>query len=169
MALFLLSGVPTYSQSFSERIGIDSLFGISPSTDDFVIQVVLGELFEEELNKLAEQKGDDKTKAFAAEILKDHRQTSIQIRTLVKGGAVKAPYPTALDGVRRAELERLQTLTGLEFNNQFENIQTKIHEQAMSLFERYGNDGNHPDLKLFAHKHLTHLREHWRLVKSLKR
>ena len=42
------------------------LLGISPSTDDFIREVALGELFEMELNKAAVTKGNAKTKAFAA-------------------------------------------------------------------------------------------------------
>lgn len=165
--LILCLSIPADAQSLSERTGLNWLLGISPSTEDFIREVVLGELFETELNKAAETKGNAKTKAFAAAMLKEHRQTSAQLKALVQSGSVKVFYPTALDTVRAEQLGKLQSLSGAEFDEEFERLQTEIHQHAISLFERYGGGGDHPDLKSFAYRHLPHLREHWRQVKAL--
>jgi putative membrane protein len=158
---------PSLAQSFPERSGINSFLGLSPSTEDFLNQAVLAEMFEIELSKLADRKGSEKTKVFAAAMLKDHKETSAQLKALVQGGMVKFSYPTALDSGRHAQLGRLQGLSGTDFDKGFEDIQTELHERTIDLFERYGSGGDHPDLKRFAFKHLPHLREHWRLAKSL--
>lgn len=167
-ALILMLSIPAHAQSFSERSGINSFFGISPSTQDFVTQVVQAEMFEIELSKLAEEKGNPKTKLFAAQMLKDHRQTSAQLRAMVQGGAVKVSYPTALSNTDQAQLDRLKKLSGPEFDVRFEAVQAGLHNNAIELFERYGSGGDHPDLKLFAYRHLPHLREHWRLARALR-
>lgn len=167
-AVLLVVATSAHGQSLFERAGVNALFGISPSTQDFVTQVVVSEMFEIELSKLAEQRGNEKTKLFASQLLKDHKQTSAQLKALVRGGAVKVSYPTALDSARQMQLDKLKTLDGPEFDKQFEAVQTALHEETISLFERYGSDGDHPDLKIFSYKHLPHLREHWRLAKELK-
>jgi putative membrane protein len=156
-------------QSFSERMGINSFLGISPSTQDFVNRVTLNEMFGQELARLADERGGEKIKAFAGQILKDHKATSAHMRTLVQSGSVKVSLPTELTEVHLKELARLKNLRAAEFDKEFEWLQAELHEDAISLFERYGVGGEHPDLKRFAFRHLPDLREHWRLAKNLRR
>jgi putative membrane protein len=163
----LFFGVPAHAQSLPERTGLNWLLGIAPSTEDFIRQVVLLEMFEMELNKAAESKGNEKTKAFASAMLAEHRRSSARLKALVRTGSVRVAYPTMLDGPRMSQLEKLQSLSGAEFDAEFEKLQIEVHEQAVTLFERYGSNGDHPDLKIFAYDHLPHLREHWRQIRSL--
>lgn len=157
-AILLVLTVSARGDSFLERSGINSFLGNSPSTQDFVTWVVVGEMFEIELAKLAEQGAGEKTKLFAAELLKDHQHTSLQLKALVQGGSVKVLYPTVLDNDRQKLLKDMKALSGAEFDDRFESLQTDLHEETISLFERYGSDGQHPDLKIFAYKYLPHLR-----------
>ena len=107
-AVLLVVATSAHGQSLFERAGVNALFGISPSTQDFVTQVVVSEMFEIELSKLAEQRGNEKMKLFASQLLKDHKQTSAQLKALVRGGAVKVSYPTALDSARQMQLDKLK-------------------------------------------------------------
>ena len=164
----LLLSTPASAQSLSERWGLNSLLGISPSAQDFVNQVALNEMLELELSTLAEQRGGEKIRKFSATMLEDHKQTSFQLKALVRGGSVKVSFPAVLDRTREAALDKVKELSGPDFDREFENIQIQIHESTVSLFERYGGDGDHPDLKSFAIRHLPHLQEHWRLARDLK-
>jgi putative membrane protein len=157
------------SQSFSERMGINSFLGISPSAQDFVSQVTLNEMFELELARLANERGGEKIKAFADQILKDHKETSAHMRALVQGGRVKVSLPTAVPEECQKELARLTGLAGVDFDKEFESVQARLHKDAISIFERYGSGGDHPDLKQFAYRYLPHLQEHWRLAQNLTR
>ena len=168
-ACSLFIAAPASAQSVWERLGLDSVLGISPSTQDFVNEVAMNEMLEMELSKLAEERGNAKTKEFAAILLKDHRETSTHLKGLVQSGRVRVSFPAALDSARLAKLDKIKSLNGEEFDKAFEDIQVGIHNEAVSLFERYGNGGDHPDLKAFAFKHLPHLREHWRLARDLKK
>ena len=167
----LLAGLPAAAlgQSLPERTGINSLFGISPSTQDFVSQVTLNEMFGQELARLADERGGEKIRAFAGQILKDHKETSAHMRALVQGGSVRVSLPDGLTEAQSKELARLRGLGPAEFDQEFEELQEGLHKEAISLFERYGARGEHPDLKRFAFRHLPDLREHWRLAKNLSR
>ena len=90
-------GIPAHAQSLPERTGFDWLLGISPSTNDFIREVALGELFEIGCR----DQRQCKTKAFAAAMLKEHRQTTAQLKALVQSGRIKVTYPTALDDAAR--------------------------------------------------------------------
>lgn len=169
VACSLVLFTPATAQSVSERFGINAVLGISPSTQDFVNEVALNEMFETEMSKLAEERGEARTKEFAARMLKDHRETSGQLKALVQSGHVRVSFPGALDTVRQAKLDKLKSLQGAEFDRLFEEMQISIHNDSVSLFERYGSGGDHPDLKVFAFRHLPHLQEHWRLARDLKK
>ena len=122
-------------------------------------------MFGQELARLADERGGEKIKAFAGQILKDHKATSAHMRALVQSGSVKVSLPTELTEVHLKELARLKNLRAAEFDKEFEWLQAELHEDAISLFERYGVGGEHPDLKRFAFRHLPDLREHWQLRK----
>ncbi len=171
LTAILVAGFPAavLSQSLSERMGINSFLGLSPSTQDFVSQVTLNEMFEMELGRLANERGSEKIKAFAEQVLKDHKETSAHMKVLVQGGRVKVSLPTALSEAHLKEVARLKNLGAPEFDREFEALQASLHKEAISLFERYGSGGDHPDLKQFAYRHLPHLQEHWRLAQNLTR
>ena len=154
------------AQSFFERVGINSFLGISPSTQNFVAQVAQSEIFQIEISKLAQQRGRGTTKQFAEKMLEEHRVTSSQLKALVDGGSVRVALPIALNSFYQAKLDKLKTLHDADFEKEFEQAQVDLHKEILSLFERYGSGGSHPDLKIFAYKHLQHILEHWRLARA---
>ena len=155
------------AQSFFERTGINSFFGISPSTQDFVTQVAQSEIFQIEISKLANQRSRGATKQFAEKMLEEHRVTSSQLKALVDSGNVRVTLPTSLSRTYQSKLDSLKALRDVDFEKEFDQAQIDLHAKIISLFERYGSGGSHPDLKIFAYRHLQHILEHWRLVKSL--
>jgi putative membrane protein len=70
--LCIFLSAPVLAQSIAEKTGVNSLVGISPSTQDFVKEAALSDMFEIQSSKLAEQKQvDPATKAFAEHMVKD--------------------------------------------------------------------------------------------------
>jgi putative membrane protein len=156
------------SQSLSERTGINTFFGISPSTQDFISQVALGEMFQAEIGKLAQLRESRARQQFVEKMLEEHRATSSQLRALVDGGSIRVTRPAGLDSAFQARLDRLKVLRGVEFEKEFDQAQIDLHKDIISVFERYGSGGSHPDLKSFAYRHLPHIVQHWRLAKASK-
>jgi predicted outer membrane protein len=56
---------PVVAQSVPEKTGVNSTLGISPSTQDFVIEAANSNMLEIESSKLVAARGDAKDKAFA--------------------------------------------------------------------------------------------------------
>lgn len=164
----LLVSTPACAQSLPEKWGLNSLFGISPSTQDFVNQVFLNDMIEIELSTLAEQKGGENIRKFAAVMREMHKETSSQLRGLIRSGSVRVSFPAVLDEVRQSAVDKIKKLNGADFDREFGNLQVEIHDATVSLFERYSGDGDHPDLKFFAVRHLPHMQEHWRWARDLK-
>jgi putative membrane protein len=168
-ALALGLAAPAYAQSVPERTGINSTLGISPTTQDFVAQAAMSDMLEIESSKLAQERADDKSKQFAAKMVKDHTETSTELKSLVQGGKVKATLPAGMDKSHQDKLDKLKGLNGADFDKQYDDMQVSAHKDAVSLFERYGKSGDNADLKAFASKTLPHLQEHLKMAEDLKK
>jgi putative membrane protein len=160
---------PMLAQSLGEKSGINTIIGVAPKTQDFVTIAAVSDMFEIESSKLATQRGDASSKAFATKMIADHTQTSNELKSLVSSGQDKAELPTEMDSTHRSKLERLQGLNGAAFDAQYDSDQLSAHKDAVSLFERYAKGGEDASLKAFAAKTLPHLQEHLKMAEDLGR
>lgn len=144
---------------------------IAPKTEDFVTLAAQSDMLEIQSSKLALQKSDsEKTKTFAQKMIDDHTKTSTELKDLVSSGKVKvSPPPASLDKTHEAKLDKLTKLQGKDFTKQYDDMQVSAHKDAVSLFERYGKDGDNPELKAFASKTLPKLQEHLKMAQDLEK
>jgi len=77
--------------------------------------------------------------------------------------------PTNLDQAHRAMLNRLQQLNGCAFEKQFTQDQIAAHQQAISLFKDYAQNGSDQELKTWAHKTIPELEQHLQLADNLQK
>ena len=140
----------------------------APTAQEFVMKVAMSDMTEIQMSELALGKQPDTdTKPFAERMVKDHQQTSKELKSLVDSGKVKATLPIALDGEHQKEVDELKSKTGKDFDKAYDQAQLKAHEQAVMLFEAYAGSGDNPDLKAWAAKTLPHLQEHLAMAKKL--
>src|SRR3954454_19472008 len=163
----LLFASPILAQSAGEKTGVNSALGISPSTTDFVKEVAISDMFEIESNKLAQEKGNAPEKTFASQMVTDHTKTSTELKGLVSSGKVKAELPAALDSSHQSKLDKLKAESGKDFSSDFDSMQVSAHKDAVSLFERYANGGDDPELKPWAAKTLPTLKHHLEMAQNL--
>ncbi len=159
---------PALAQSIGEKTGVNAMTGTAPSTQDFVKEAAISDMFEIEAGKLAQQKGSPEVRAFASHMIEDHSKTTTAIKNMVKNGEVKAELPTSLDPSHQAKLDKLKTLSGDDFNKSYDDSQKAGHKDAISLFERYANGGENPKLKEFAIKTLPTIQDHQKMAQNLK-
>lgn len=154
--------------SVPERTGMNSTLGVAPKSQDFVTQAAQSDMLEIASSKLALTKADSaKTKQFAERMVKDHTETSTELKGLVTSGKVKLTLPSALDKAHQDKLDKLSKLGGKAFTKEYDDMQVAAHKDAVSLFERYGSGGDDPELKAFAAKHLPHLQQHLLMAQDL--
>ena len=77
------------------------------------------------------------------------------------------PIPTLLDADHQKQFEELKSKFGKEFDGAYDRMQRQAHEEAVTLFEQYSQDGDNPDLKAWADKTLPRLKEHLAMAKKL--
>src|ERR1700733_3749291 len=161
----LLASVPAYAQSLGERTGVDSLLGITPSTQDFVSEATKAGMFEVDSSKLAIQKTDGQIKEFATQMVADHTKAGEELATQAK--AENVSLPTALDNSDQDKINKLEKLSGAEFSKQYMDYQVSGHKSAVSLFQRYGKGGDNAKLKSWAVTTLPTLQHHLDMAQGL--
>ena len=144
--------------------------GQATSTQDFVTKVAISDMFEVQSSQLAlaEKQPDQDTKPFAQKMVNDHQKTTAELKKLVETGKVKASLPTALDSEHQKMLDDLKSKTGKEFDQSYDQIQLKAHQEAVTLFEAYAKGGDNADLKKWAATTLPHLKAHLTMAQKLK-
>ncbi|WP_420963122.1 DUF4142 domain-containing protein [Brucella sp. IR073] len=167
--IFVAAGSAAFAQSAAEKTGVNSVLGVAPKTQDFVTEAASSDLFEIESSKLALERADATTKAFAQQMLTDHQKTSDELKNLVTSGKVKATLPTAMSSAHQDMLNELKELQGEDFTKQYRSDQEDVHEDAVDLFKRYGEEGENPDLKAWAAKTLPALEHHLKMATDLNK
>lgn len=157
-----------FAQSTAETTGVNSTLGIPPTTEDFVKEASMSDMFEIESSKLALQKGGDATKAFAQQMIDAHHKTTSELKALLDGGKVKAVPATAMSDAQTKSLEELRGLSGNDFDEAYQDEQEDAHEDAVDLFKRYGSEGDNPDLKAWAAKTVPALEHHLKMAEDLE-
>jgi putative membrane protein len=141
--------------------------GLSPTTHDFVQEAAISDMLEIESSKLAEQRADDATNAFAKKMIADHTKTSEELAAV--GSDPNTPLPTALDSSHQSKLEKLKGLTGDDFTKQYRDMQVTAHKNAVSLFERYAKGWDSEKLKSWAAKTLPDLQRQLEMAQALEK
>jgi len=155
------------AQSVGEKTGVNSMLGISPTTEDFVKEAAMSDMMEIESSKIAQQKGNADEKKFADQMIADHTKTSTELKGLVGSGDVKAEIPAALDDASKKKLAKLGDTKPEDFSSEFDPMQVSAHKDAVSLFERYAKSGDNAKLKDWAGTTLPHLQHHLEMAQAL--
>lgn len=160
-----LAQAPAPTPSVGERSGINSMVGAAPSTQDFVTQAAISDMFEIESSKLAQQKSTkDTIKSFASQMVADHTKTSQELKSAATGVQI----PADMDSSHQSKLDKLRGLNGADFDKQYISDQQSAHKDAVSLFDRYAKSGDNAGLKAWAGKTLPVLQHHKDMADKLQ-
>jgi len=131
-----------------------------PLTDQqFVTQASATGLAAVNLARLAlEQSSSAEVKKFAQHILDDHTKGNTALNAVADKHRLQ-PAPS-MDAQHQMLMQRLSQLRGEAFDKAFMEAMVKDHKDAVSLFEREAKDGQDKDLKEFASKAVSTLKDH---------
>jgi putative membrane protein len=154
-----------FAQSITEQAA--TALGMTPSTKSFIENAAISDMFEIEAGKLAQQKADQQSKAFAGRMVKDHSEVSAELKAIAAKAGVEVP--AVLHSSHQSKLDKLKSLSGADFDKQYDADQLAGHKDAVSMFERYAKGGENAELKAFAAKHLPRLQEHLRMAEGMQK
>jgi putative membrane protein len=139
---------------------------ISPA--DFVKKATSSNQFEIESSRLAESKAQaPEVKAFARQMIADHTKAATEMQAAVKADKAADSAPPKLDPAHQAQLDQLQQASGGNFDTAYVAAQKAAHDEAVSLFSAYAENGVQGALKTFAANTLPTLKQHQAHVKRL--
>lgn len=167
LALALASG-SVQAQTAAEQTGVNSVLGRAPTTEDFVTKASASDLFEIASSKIAIERGDDATKAFAQQMVVDHEKTSKELSQLIGAGKANVQPATRMTDDQQETVKELGELEGAEFLEAYHSAQVDAHQEAVDLFERYASEGENADLKAWAAKTLPALKHHLQMAEDLE-
>ena len=118
--ILMLFATAAVAQSAGEKTGVNSVLGVAPKTSDFVTEVAKSDMTEIAAAKIALQKGDAEEKQFADQMVRDHSQTSEELKGLVSSGSVEATLPAGLDDNSQKKIANLNSAKPADFKREYE-------------------------------------------------
>jgi len=150
--------------------GMPAFAQIQPSsqTTDFVRNASLGNMLEIESSKIAIKKTSAKdVKDFAQMIITDHTQIGDQFRKALASSNTGLSATEKLEGDPKDMLDELNAAPAATFDNLYVQAQSKAHDEAVTIFADYAENGDNASLKKFASDTLPTLKKHQELVHTL--
>jgi putative membrane protein len=90
----LLAGL-ALAETAAEKTGVNSTLGIAPTTNDFIQEAAISDMFEIESSKMASAKLAAPEKEFADKMVADHTKTTAELTAEAKADNI--PIPPAME------------------------------------------------------------------------
>lgn len=133
---------------------------------NFLRQAAQINLLEVQLGQLATQRAaSPAVRQYAQRIIQDHTQATTQLQQLARQNG--ATLPTSVDAQSTALVNQLTRLSGADFDAAYLREMINSHNQAIALFQRQAQQGQSPEMRVFATNTLPLLRQHLELARQI--
>lgn len=166
--MFVAMTGAVYAQNNANANGItpgqNSPMQMSSADHRFATEAAQGGLAEVELGHLAVDKGqNEKVKQFGQRMIDDHSKANGELKEIAAKDNIQ--LPTSINAKDQALKDKLNGLSGAQFDKTYMASMVKDHEKDIAAFQKEADGGTNPDLKSFATRTLPMLQEHLRLAK----
>jgi putative membrane protein len=156
---------PAAAQSLPGATERSSTAQLSAADRKFVYEAATGGLMEVELGKLAVQRAaSEAVRQFGQRMVDDHSQGAEQLKQIAQAKALA--LPDSVDAKQRKEIERLQKLSGPQFDQAYMKLMLEDHQQDIRVFRKEAQQGSDSDIKSFASATLPKLHDHLALAQG---
>lgn len=139
----------------------------TPSTQTFVKQAAITNLFEIKSGQIAEKKSNNQqVQNFAQMIVNDHQQMQNELEAAAKN-VQGVTVPSKLDHKHQKMIDKLQSASGAKFLRTFKNQEVQGHKQAIQLFQSYAQNGQSSQFQQLAQNGVPMLQKHLQAAESL--
>ena len=149
-------------------VGAASAATLGRTTGGFVTNAAIGDMYEIESSKIAQEKGQNAdVKAYAKMMIADHTKMSADLKTAV-GSTADAPIPTAMDERRQGMIDNLRQAPADQFDKVYLAQQVAAHGENVTLHETYAENGDNAAIKAHAAKGLPMIQKHLERARQLE-
>ena len=144
-----------------------SLFAQKPAGDSgFAKNAAEGGMAEVDLGKIAAQKAArPDVKQFAQNMVNEHSKSNDELKSLAQKKHIG--LSNQLDANHNDERQKLEKLSGAEFDRMYMQIMVFEHRLALHQFEQEAKSGSDPDFRSFASRQLSSLHDHLNAAESM--
>src|SRR5215203_5870745 len=134
--------------------------------DSFMMRAARSSTAEVMLSNLALQKTqNEQVRSFAQQMVTDHTAANSELATLAASKNVT--LPTDVDSKHRSAMDKLNGMSGTDFDKAYMKQMVNDHQDAVKLFSRESERGNDADTKAFAAKMLPALQGHLTMARTI--
>jgi putative membrane protein len=131
----------------------------------FAREAAQGGLAEVELGQLATQKGQNaQVKQFGQRMVDDHSKANDQLKSIASKNNIQ--LPTATDAKDQALKDKLNGMSGQQFDRAYIQSMVKDHQKDIAEFQKEASNGSNPDLKNFAAQTVPILQQHLQMAQQ---
>ena len=139
---------------------------LSSADRDFLTKAAMGGMAEVQLGELAQKNGSSESvKKFGARMAQDHGKAGEELRQVANAKGVQ--LPADVDNKQKNEMQRLQKLSGADFDREYMKHMVDDHKKDVSEFEKQAKSGRDEQVKGFAAKTLPTLQEHMKMAQTV--
>ena len=120
------------TQGFAESVAIHTMFEIAAA------EIALGRSTSPEV------------RAFAEDTLAANKQASDELAAVVAASNIPVEMPVELDARHQGMIDNLTGAAEADFDERFVEQQVNTHNEALTLFQDYAEDGRSPQVRDFA-------------------
>ncbi len=132
----------------------------------FAEAAALGGMAELQLSEVGIQRSNcDELKTFSKEMIEAHSKMNQELTTLA--AQKRVALPRVLDARAQFCAQSLSGLTGDHFDHCYAKAQLHAHEAALVAFEAEAERGQDADMKAFAKRNISHIKEHLHKIKPI--
>ena len=134
----------------------------------YINQTIRGNYTEVGLGRVAESRAADSgVKEFAQRMISEHNSMNQQWATLARNNRIRAEAP--FGGDKDESIERLEDLSGAEFDRAYMAEMIRRHEQDLDAFEQMETSARSPEVRQLAKSGVSTIREHLALAQQVGR
>jgi putative membrane protein len=163
--VFGQAGTPSQPppQSASEPKSSD----VQMSDEEFLRQMVMGNMAEVELGKLGAGKAtNSELKSFAQRLVQDHGKALEELKTIAKTKNITVP--TEVDAEHKATLDKLSAQSGAAFDREYAEVMVDAHRKTLEKLTAYLANAKDPEIRAWASKVLPTVREHLKIAEQVR-
>ncbi len=135
---------------------------------DFVGQVGAKLRFIIDAGALAQVKGDEDSKAFAKRIVFEQKDLLAELQSLASRAPLRIMITPAAAEQDHNLIVEMRSLNGALFDDLYDPSQVRVHEEMVTLFERYADNGDDAALRRWASRALPKLKRSLAVAVRLK-
>jgi putative membrane protein len=131
----------------------------------FLTEVAAHNMAEIQTGKIAESKATNpEVKKFGERMVQDHSKANEELKQVAQSKGIQ--LPSDADRGHKREADRLQKLSGADFDKKYIGAMVKDHEQDVKEFRKMAKNAKDPEVRAFAEKTLPVLEEHLNLARQ---